>query len=153
MEVTGWTYWNNEKYFNPDLEYKKLFSENKLTISKIIIHFVNLFKILKSGGRYIPDSFNSKATEYLIDLKKNMRDAVIEYCIENKIFIADFAHQKLRCVPVIDNKFVFQASLKNWAKLMSVVWSKINNKKYDIDYFYEKDFTDNIDGTPFKRIV
>lgn len=126
MKVTGWTYWNNKKYFDPDLEHKILWGKRGLKISKEF-PFVNLLKILKNYGRFIPDELNEKDAQDLIDFRNEMKNTIINYCIENKIYISEKAHQAKNYVPIIDNKFVFQASLEDWEKMMEEVKKNVND--------------------------
>lgn len=70
---------------------------------------------------------------------------LIEYCILHRIYISPEEHQNSDWgVPIFDNKYVDQFSLRSWAGIMSEVWNKILETD-ELDYlsFYCSD-ADNV---------
>lgn len=84
-------------------------------------------------------------------------NAVIDFCVENKVYVSDNEHQGGDYgVPIVNNLYKLEFSLRTWAGLMAEVWSKINNKDYDyLDFYcdrYGYSQVDDIDGTIFNTI-
>lgn len=83
-------------------------------------------------------------------------ESVIDFCVKNKIYVSDSEHQAGDYgVPIVNNLYKFEFSLRTWAGLMAEVWTKINNKDYSyLDFYcdrYGYSQIDNIDGTLFNK--
>lgn len=79
--------------------------------------------------------------ERLTNLKQKCCQDLIDYCVQNRIYISPDEHQGADWgVPVFDNTYVDQFSLRSWGAIMAEVWNKIMGRE-DLDYldFYCND--------------
>ena len=77
----------------------------------------------------------------LLKYREKCTEDLINYCIKHRIYISPDEHQSAEWgVPVFDNKYVDQFSLRSWAGLMAEVWNKIMDRT-DLTYldFYCND--------------
>ena len=82
-----------------------------------------------------------KEGEALQKYREQCTEDLVNYCIEHRIYISPEEHQNADWgVPVFDNKYVDQFSLRSWADLMSEVWNEIMDRA-DLTYldFYCND--------------
>lgn len=61
-----------------------------------------------------------------------------DYCVHHHIFVSDNEHQSESWgVPVFDNRYTIQLSLREWSGLMADVWNRIyETDQYDYLDFY-----------------
>lgn len=79
--------------------------------------------------------------ENLIALRQKCYQDLVDYCVKNRIYISPNQHQNEDWgVPVFDNKYVDQFSLRSWGGIMAEVWNKIMGRE-DLNYldFYCND--------------
>lgn len=79
--------------------------------------------------------------ESLVVLRQKCFQDLINYCIKNHIYISPDEHQNADWgVPVFNNKYIDQFSLRSWGDIMAEVWNEIMGRN-DLDYlnFYCND--------------
>lgn len=99
------------------------------------------------------DDFENKNDYEILNTKSIVE--IIDYCIDNKIYISDYEHQstEFHGVPVVDG-YSCTFTLRAWSRIMADVWSKITGNNYDYLDFYcgcGNGHNDTLDGIPYNK--
>lgn len=153
--LTGWTSWQYEEEGSPYLDFSESLSKLKRPHPKIYTKqelegksekdIEKLSKKLhKEWDEYNKNPFiegKEEEGKALMSYREKCTEDLINYCIEHRIYVSPDEHQNGEwAVPVFDNKYVDQFSLRSWADLMAEVWNEIMDRA-DLTYldFYCND--------------
>ena len=153
--ITGWTSWRYEDEESPYLDFSDSLCKLKKPCPKIYTkkelegkpeeEIKKLFdKTHKEWEKYNKQPFlkgKEKEGETLIAYRKKCYEDLYNFCVENRIYVSPEEHQNADWgVPIFDDKYVDQFSLRSWADLMAEVWNKIMDRT-DLTYldFYCND--------------
>lgn len=153
--VTGWTIWQYEEEGSPYLDFSESISKLKRPHPKIytkqdlegksekeIKKLSN--KLHKEWDEYNKNPFiegKEEEGKALMAYREKCTEDLINYCIEHRIYVSPDEHQNVGWgVPIFDDKYVDQFSLRSWADLMAEVWNEIMDRA-DLTYldFYCND--------------
>ena len=141
--ITGWTSWRYEDEESPYIDFSDSICKLKKPCPKIHIkrelegksekEIKELFdKSHKEWEEYNKHPFikgKEKEGKSLIAYREKCYEDLFEYCVENRIYISPDEHQSARWgVPIFDDKYIDQFSLRSWASLMAEVGNKIMDR-------------------------
>lgn len=158
MKVTGWTHWGDSKYIDLDVERqthinpdRKIPSPDEL--KKLLEVTGQTFDEWHSEFEKIPFYIDEPDTQIKFNEYIEVRDAVIDYCVKNKVYVTDSEHQNsIYGAPIVDNKYVYCDSLRGWSDIMARVWTIVNEKSYGyLDFYCDFSNRTDIDGTVFRK--
>ena len=153
--ITGWTSWQYENEGSPYIDFSDSICKLKKPCPKIYTkkelegkpeeEIKKLFdKSHKEWEEYNKHPFlkgKEKEGKALIAYREKCYEDLLNFCVENRIYISPEEHQSARWgVPIFDDKYIDQFSLRSWASLMAEVWNKIMDRA-DLGYldFYCND--------------
>lgn len=148
--VTGWTFWDDPKYKDFYDALKPLYDESRKPVFYTEEQLKKFSKTerkelaLKNMAEWSDYNKNpwkrgcEEEAEKIRQLQESSWYDVVDYCVENRIYVTDEEHQGADFgVPIIDDKYLLQLTLRTWADLMSEVWNRIlRTKKYSYLDFY-----------------
>lgn len=153
--ITGWTSWQYENEESPYLDFSEAIGKLKKSYPKIHTkrelegksekEIKELFdKSHKEQEEYNKHPFikgKKKEGKVLVAYREKCYEDLFNFCVKNRIYVSPEEHQNADWgVPIFDDKYIDQFSLRNWASLMAEVWNKIMDRA-DLNYldFYCND--------------
>lgn len=96
-----------------------------------------------------------------VESLENPEQIVTEYFVKNKIYVSPTEHQHSKWgVPIIDNKYLYQVSLRYWGGVMANVWNIITGKSQFsyLDFYLDlcnddSPYKESIGGIKFEKIL
>lgn len=152
MRVTCWTSYEKvqKKYIDPSLERLNLMNKDKRFITPKELDKLaeeqNISRedaYLKWKTEYdkIPMFIDEKKAHELMQIYKEMEQTVIEHCKEKEIrFSGDYHQGGDYGIPVIDNKYYFMCSLREWGHVMAMADEIEDETAYLNYYLYFNNF-------------
>ena len=154
--LTGWTSWQQyEEEGSPYLDFAESISKLKKLHPKIYTkqelegkseeEIKKLSdRLLKEWEEYNKHPFiegKEEEGKALMAYREKCYEDLFDYCVKNRIYVSPEEHQNGEwAVPVFDDKYVDQFTLRSWASLMAEVWNEIMDRA-DLTYldFYCND--------------
>ena len=131
MQVTCWTSYlkAEKKYIDPSIERLSLLNKDKKIITPFELQKLADEQKISTDEAYekwekeydkIPMFTDEKKAEELLQICKEMETTVIEHCKRKGIRFDSNWHQGGDFgVPIIDNKYAFLCTLREWGRVMA----------------------------------
>ena len=130
--VTGWTRWQYEEEGSPYLKFSKSICKLNRPHPKLYTKQEledkseeEIKKLDKEWDEYNKHPFiegKEEEGKALLKYREKCTEDLINYCIKHRIYISPDEHQNADWgVPIFDDKYVDQFSLRSWADLMAEV--------------------------------
>lgn len=138
--------WNPKKRWiilEDDENVIKYSKEHNVSIQEAV-------RAIETEDNKLPTYIDEEKANHLKECGKACDQKLREYCIEEKIFITDQAHQ-ISNIPVFEDndgqKYLMLYSLRAWSELMANVWNKIlDTDRLDYLSFYCNNRDDEVDN-------
>lgn len=138
MQITGWTFYDNKKFIDPDEERRSLWNpERKIMPPKEIGKDVKALEKWREENEKIPRYTDEKRAAELIKIYEDMYSLTVEHCKKTGIrFNANYHQGGEEGCPVFDDKYIMQVSLRTWGALMADVEDNDDPMGY-VDYYLD----------------
>ena len=152
MKITAWTNeeYARKHYIDPSDERLKLLNTDKKMITPNELKELAETDGISVEEEYekwnqefekIPTFTDEKKAKELMQIYKEMEQTVIEHCKENGIrFSGDYHQSGDYGIPIIDDKYMFFCTLREWGYVMAQADENEDERGYLNYYLYSKNY-------------